>query len=483
MEYIMPLWPAYPELFLLVMACVILIVDLFVSDDNRIVTYGLTQFTLAGCALLTFFTGNPEPVYTFSGMFVDDLMADALKLLTCVSVIMVLVYARAYNAARGLFRGEFFTLALFATLGMMVMISANHLLTLYLGLELLSLSLYALVALQRDSLQSSEAAMKYFVLGALASGMLLYGMSMLYGVTGTLDLPDLLIKVSVAGDKRLLLVFGLVFVLVGISFKLGVVPFHMWVPDVYQGAATPVTQFIGTAPKLAAFAMALRLLVDGLGGLSEEWHQMLILLAILSMGLGNLLAIAQTNFKRMLAYSTVAHMGYMLLGLVATRASGYAASMFYVTVYALMSMGAFGAIILLSSRNSEADQLSDLSGLAKRSPWFALIMLILLFSMAGVPPFAGFWAKWFVLKEVVGAGYTWLAAVAVMFSLVGAYYYLRAIKIMYFDAPVVSGRPEASQDLKLVLSVNGLAVLALGLMPEMLLRVCLDATLSYPPWQ
>jgi NADH-quinone oxidoreductase subunit N len=353
----------------------------------------------------------------------------------------------------------------------------------YLGLELLSLSLYALVALQRDSLQSSEAAMKYFVLGALASGMLLYGMSMLYGVTGTLDLPDLLIKVSVAGDKRLLLVFGLVFVLVGISFKLGVVPFHMWVPDVYQGAATPVTQFIGTAPKLAAFAMALRLLVDGLGGLSEEWHQMLILLAIMSMGLGNLLAIAQTNFKRMLAYSTVAHMGYMLLGLVATRASGYAASMFYVTVYALMSMGAFGAIILLSSRNSEADQLSDLSGLAKRSPWFALIMLILLFSMAGVPPFAGFWAKWFVLKEVVGAGYTWLAAVAVMFSLVGAYYYLRAIKIMYFDAPVVSERPEASQDLKLVLSVNGLAVLALGLMPEMLLRVCLDATLSYPPWQ
>ena len=325
--------------------------------------------------------------------------------------------------------------------------------------------------------------MKYFVLGALASGMLLYGMSMLYGVTGTLDLSDLLIKVSVAGEKRMLLVFGLVFLLVGISFKLGVVPFHMWVPDVYQGAATPVTQFIGTAPKLAAFAMTLRLLVDGLGGLAEEWHQMLIMLSVLSMGIGNLLAIAQTNFKRMLAYSTIAHMGYMLLGLLTAKASGYAASMFYVSIYALMSMGAFGAIILLANRDNEADQLTDFAGLARRSPWFGFIMLILLFSMAGVPPFAGFWAKWFVLKEVVAAGYVWLAALAVMFSLVGAFYYLRAIKIMYFDEPVTNAVPEAGTDLKLVLSMNGLLVLGLGLAPGVLMSLCVAATLSYPPWQ
>ena len=472
-----------PEATLLAFACGALLVDAFLGRRNPGATFWFAVF--GGLVVLAQLAHSvPDTIRIgFAGTYRLDVVGSVLKTFIVALVLVSLFYAREYFRKRGITQGEHYPLVLFATLGMMMLVSSNNLLMVYLGLELLSLSLYALVALQRDSLQSSEAAMKYFVLGALASGMLLYGMSMLYGVTGTLDLPDLLIKVSVAGDKRLLLVFGLVFVLVGISFKLGVVPFHMWVPDVYQGAATPVTQFIGTAPKLAAFAMALRLLVDGLGGLSEEWHQMLILLAILSMGLGNLLAIAQTNFKRMLAYSTVAHMGYMLLGLVATRASGYAASMFYVTVYALMSMGAFGAIILLASRNSEADQLSDLSGLAKRSPWFALIMLILLFSMAGVPPFAGFWAKWFVLKEVVGAGYTWLAAVAVMFSLVGAYYYLRAIKIMYFDAPVVSGRPEASQDLKLVLSVNGLAVLALGLMPEMLLRVCLDATLSYPPWQ
>ena len=281
----------------------------------------------------------------------------------------------------------------------------------------------------------------------------------------------------------MLLVFGLVFLLVGIAFKLGVAPFHMWIPDVYEGAATPVTQFIGTAPKLAAFAMAFRLLVDGLWGLAEEWRQMLIILAVLSMGIGNLLAIAQTNLKRMLAYSTIAHMGFMLLGLLSATASGYAASLFYVTVYALMSMGAFGAIILLSSRQSEADELADLTGLARRSPWFGFMVLILMFSMAGVPPFAGFWAKWFVLKEVVQAHDVWLATVAVMFSLVGAYYYLRVIKIMYFDEPLVATGVEAGPDLKLIFSVNGLAVLLLGLAPSALMSVCVGATLPYLPWQ
>jgi NADH-quinone oxidoreductase subunit N len=472
-----------PEATLLAFACGTLLIDAFLGRRNPALTFWAA---IAGGLVVLGLIANSVPEtmkIIFAGTWRIDVVGSVLKAFILVLVLVSLFYAREYFRKREQHQGEHYPLVMFATLGMMMMVSANSLLTLYLGLELLSLSLYALVALQRDSVQASEAAMKYFVLGALASGMLLYGMSMLYGVTGTLDLSDLLIKVSVAGEQRMLLVFGLVFLVVGISFKLGVVPFHMWVPDVYQGAATPVTQFIGTAPKLAAFAMALRLLVDGLGGLAEEWHQMLIILSVLSMGLGNLLAISQTNFKRMLAYSTIAHMGYMLLGLLSAKASGYAASMFYVTVYSLMSMGAFGSIILLATRNSEADQLSDLAGLARRSPWFGLILLILLFSMAGVPPFAGFWAKWFVLKEVVAAGYTWLAALAVMFSLVGAYYYLRVIKIMYFDEPTTQGSPEAGQDLKLVLSVNGLAVLALGLAPGLLMSVCIAATLSYPPFQ
>ena len=421
--------------------------------------------------------------FAFAGTYRQDVLGTVLKGFILLLVVVSFFYARDYFRKRETPHGEHYPLALFATLGMLLLVSANSLVTIYLGLELLSLSLYALVALQRDSAKSSEAAMKYFVLGALASGMLLYGMSLLYGVTGTLDLSELLIKVSVSDDKRMLLVFGLVFLLVGIAFKLGVAPFHMWIPDVYEGAATPVTQFIGTAPKLAAFAMAFRLLVDGLWGLAEEWRQMLIILAVLSMGIGNLLAIAQTNLKRMLAYSTIAHMGFMLLGLLSATASGYAASLFYVTVYALMSMGAFGAIILLSSRQSEADELADLTGLARRSPWFGFMVLILMFSMAGVPPFAGFWAKWFVLKEVVQAHDVWLATVAVMFSLVGAYYYLRVIKIMYFDEPLVTTGVEAGPDLKLIFSVNGLAVLLLGFAPSALMSVCVGATLPYLPWQ
>ena len=472
-----------PEATLLAFACGTLLVDAFIGKRNPAATFWCA--VLGGLVVLAQLSqAVPDTVkIIFAGTYRLDVVGAVLKAFILVLVLVSLFYAREYFRKRGTPQGEHYPLVMFATLGMMMLVSSNNLLMLYLGLELLSLSLYALVALQRDSVQSSEAAMKYFVLGALASGMLLYGMSMLYGVTGTLDLPDLLIKVSVAGEKRVLLVFGLVFLLVGISFKLGVVPFHMWVPDVYQGAATPVTQFIGTAPKLAAFAMTLRLLVDGLGGLAEEWHQMLIMLSVLSMGIGNLLAIAQTNLKRMLAYSTIAHMGYMLLGLLTAKASGYAASMFYVSIYAVMSMGAFGAIILLANRDNEADQLTDLAGLARRSPWFGFIMLILLFSMAGVPPFAGFWAKWFVLKEVVAAGYVWLAAVAVLFSLVGAYYYLRAIKIMYFDEPVTNTAPEAGTDLKLVLSLNGLLVLALGLAPGVLMSLCVAATLSYPPWQ
>ncbi len=477
MEYITPLWPAYPELFLFVMACVILIVDLFISDDNRIFTYGLTQFALAGCAVLTFFTGNAEPVYTFSGMFVDDLMADTLKLLTCLTVITILVYARAYTAARGMFRGEFFTLALFATLGMMVMISANHLLTLYLGLELLSLSLYAMVALQRDSVQATEAAMKYFVLGALASGMLLYGMSMLYGATGTLEITALAQLSSEGVRAQAVLVFGLVFIVAGLGFKLGAVPFHMWVPDVYQGAPTAVTLFIGSAPKFAAFAIVMRLLAQALGAdaLVEEWWQMLLIMAVLSLAIGNLAAIMQTNLKRMLAYSTISHMGFLLLGVLSGTIDGYSAGMFYVVVYVLMTLGAFGIILLLSRDGFEAENLDDYKGLNQRSPWYAFLMLLLMFSMAGIPPTVGFYAKLSVLQAVVQIGWWWVAVIAVVFSLIGAFYYLRIVKLMYFDAPLDPAPVTASGDVRALLSANGLAVLVLGIAPQPLMVLCIEA--------
>ncbi len=477
MEYITPLWPAYPELFLLVMACVILIADLFISDDNRIVTYGLTQATLAGCALLTFFTGNPEPVYTFSGMFVDDLMADALKLLTCLAVITILVYARAYTVARGMFRGEFFALALFATLGMMVMISANHLLTLYLGLELLSLSLYAMVALQRDSVKATEAAMKYFVLGALASGMLLYGMSMLYGATGTLEITRLA-QLSAEGVRaQAVLVFALVFIVAGLGFKLGAVPFHMWVPDVYQGAPTAVTLFIGSAPKFAAFAIVMRLLAQALGAdaLFEEWRQMLLIMAVLSLAIGNLTAIMQTNLKRMLAYSTISHMGFLLLGVLSGTIDGYGAGMFYVVVYVLMTLGAFGVILLLTRGGFEAEDLDDYRGLNQRSPWYAFLMLLLMFSMAGIPPTVGFYAKLSVLQAVVQVGLWWVAVIAVLFSLIGASYYLRIVKLMYFDEPRDTAPVRAGGDVRALLSVNGLAVIVLGIAPQPLMVLCIEA--------
>ena len=475
MPYITPLLPAYPELFLLVMVCVILIADLFVSDDNRIVTYALTQAILAGCFLITYLTAAVEPVTTFSDMFVDDLMADVLKLLVYLGVMVMLVYSRPYIAARGMFRGEFFVLVLFATLGMMVMISASHLLTLYLGLELFSLSLYALVALQRDSAVATEAAMKYFVLGSLASGMLLYGMSMLYGATGTLGIAQLAEIILAGGAREVVLVFALVFIVAGLGFKLGAVPFHMWVPDVYHGAPTAVTLFIGSAPKLAAFAFIMRLLVQGLGAeqLVEEWSQMLMVMAVLSLAIGNVTAIAQTNLKRMLAYSTIGHMGYVLLGILSGDLVGYGASMFYVVVYMLMNLGAFGMILLLSRGGFEAENLDDFKGLNQRSPWYAFLMLLLMFSMAGVPPTVGFYAKLAVLQAVISAGYVWLAVVAVLFSLIGAYYYLRLVKLMYFDTPADTAPITPRGDVRLLLSANGLAMLLFGILPEPLMALCL----------
>ncbi len=472
MNLMTSLMPAAAEIFLLAMVCLILIVDLLLTHSGKIYTYFLVQLTLLGCSLITVGTHENGVVYAFHNMFVDDLMSDVLKMLTYLAVAMMLVYSRQYLMARGLFTGEFMVLALFSLLGMNVMISANNFVSLYLGLELLSLSMYAMVALQRDSAIATEAAMKYFVLGALASGLLLYGMSMLYGATGSLELGAIADAIKHGVPNKSLLVFGLVFIVSGLSFKLGVVPFHMWVPDVYHGAPTAMTMLIGTAPKLAAFAFTARILVEGLQPLMQDWSGMLIVLAIASMALGNISAIAQTNLKRMLAYSTISHMGFLLLGLIAGGIEGYGSSMFYAVIYVLMSLGAFGMIMLLSREGFEADTLNDFKGLNQRSPWLAFLMLLLMFSMAGVPPTVGFYAKFSVLNAIVATGHTWLAVLAVMFSLIGAFYYLRIVKLMYFDAPESHAPIAVGSDTALLISVNGLGVLFLGMMPGTLMSVC-----------
>jgi NADH-quinone oxidoreductase subunit N len=386
----------------------------------------------------------------------------------------MLVYAREYARLRGLFRGELFVLALFSTLGMMVMVSASHFLTLYLGLELMSLSLYSMVALSRDSAAATEAAMKYFVLGALASGMLLYGLSMVYGATGSLQIAEVAGKIASHHANQTLLVFGLVFVVAGLGFKLGAVPFHMWLPDVYHGAPTAVTLLIGSAPELATFAFVLRILVVALGGqtLLVEWQQMLILLAILSMAVGNITAIAQTNIKRMLAYSTISHMGFMLLGILSGSVNGYGAAMFYIVTYVLTVAGAFAVIMLLSRAGFEADQLDDFKGLNQRNPWYAFIMLLIMFSLAGIPPTVGFYAKLSVFQAVIDRGMLWLAVVAVLFSLIGAFYYLRVVKLMYFDEPQERTALPSTADVRALISANGLAVLVLGLLPGGLMELC-----------
>ena len=467
--------PALPEIFVLAMVSLILIIDAAVDDSKRYLAYSLSLLTLAGAAFLTVRDLSSMPLLTLGGLFIDDPLSDVLKLFLYLTVAVVLVYSRDYLAERGLYKGEFFVLALFALLGMMVMVSASHFLTLYLGLELLSLSLYAMVALQRDSSVATEAAMKYFVLGALASGMLLYGMSMVYGVTGSLALSDMAIALQDGTDLRIPLVFGVVFIVAGLAFKLGAVPFHMWVPDVYHGAPTAMTLFIGSAPKIAAFAFVVRILGQGLESQVTEWRDMLVILAVLSMAVGNIAAIAQTNLKRMLAYSTISHMGFMLLGILAGSQNGYGSAMFYVIVYALMSLGSFGMILLLSRAGFEADKLEDFKGLNRRSPWLAFLMLLLMFSMAGVPPTVGFYAKLAVLQAVVEIGYVWLAVAAVMLSLVGAFYYLRIVKLMYFDTPHDTTLITTSADIRVIMSANGLAVLALGVLPQPLMAVCMYA--------
>ena len=478
--------PALPEIVLLIGACALMIFDLYVKSERKGASVVFAHCVVLACAVSTLFvmmgTGG-QPVYAFNGLFVADVMSHVLKLAGYIAVAVVLVYSRQYLLDRGLLKGEFLALLLFTMLGMMVMMSANSFITIYLGLELLSLCLYAMVALNRDSAASTEAAMKYFVLGALASGLLLYGMSMIYGATGTLTITDVAKQVGRlaghAGDHTFL-VFGLVFVVAGLAFKLGVVPFHMWIPDVYHGAPTAVTLVVGSAPKLAAFAMTMRMLVNGLLDLASDWQQMLMVLAVLSMALGNIAAIAQSNLKRMLAYSTIAHMGFMLLGLLSgvvggnwlNAADAYAAAMFYTVVYVLMTLGSFGVLLYMSTKGFECENLEDMKGLNRRNPWYAFLMLIAMFSLAGIPPTVGFYAKLSVLGAAVSAGYIWLAVFAVLTSLVGAFYYLRIVKLMYFDEPKDPAPVAGDPEMRLVLSANGLAMLVLGIAPQPLMALC-----------
>jgi len=465
--------PALAEISLAIGICVVLLADLFLSSRFRGVALLLSLATLTTAAW--FASGVDGTVLTFSGSYIADPLAKLLKLFTVLIVGVVFVYSNAYLRERDLLKGEYYLLGLFATLGMFVMISAHNFITIYLGLELMSLALYAMVAFDRDSPIAAEAAMKYFVLGAIASGMLLYGMSILYGLTGSLQLDEIAAVISAGEPQQPAVMLGLTFVLVGIAFKFGAVPFHNWVPDVYQGAPSSVTLFIGTAPKLAAFAMLLRLLYTGLGAEAYSWQPMLATLAILSVAYGNVVAIAQTNIKRMLAYSTIGHVGFILLGFASGSPAGRQAALFYTIVYAIMAAGALGIVIVMSRRGFESEELNDFKGLNQRSPWFALMMLFVMVSMIGIPPFVGFFAKLNVLSALVNANQAWLAVLAVLFSVVGAFYYLRVIRLMYFDEPEDRIPLEADMDVRMLLSVNALALLLLGIFANPLLELCAAA--------
>jgi NADH-quinone oxidoreductase subunit N len=480
----------YPEIVLLVMACLILLVDLTITSARRTGTYVLSLLTLGAVGLLQLLYADAgQTVYGFGNMVVSDPMGNWLKCFAVVAVMVTLVYGRPYAADRGMLRGgEFFTLSLFALLGMFIMISANNFLVLYLGLELLTLSSYALVALRRDHGVATEAAMKYFVLGAMASGFLLYGLSMMYGATGSLDIGQVFKAVNSGQIRHQVLVFGLVFIVAGLAFKLGVVPFHMWIPDVYQGAPTAVTLLIGGAPKLAAFAIVMRLLVEGLLPLAIDWQQMLAIMAVGSLLIGNLAAIAQTNLKRMLAFSTISQMGFVLLAMMSGVVAGkvdmlalenaYSSAMFYVVSYVLTTLAAFGVILLLAREGFESEEIADLAGLNQRSPLYAGVMAVCLFSLAGLPPLVGFYAKLSVLQSLVASGlptYIGLAVFAVMMSLIAAFYYLRVVKVMYFDAPITATTVSAPADVRVVLCVNGALLLILGILPGGLMNLCAQA--------
>ena len=468
-----------PEITVLCMAMVILILDLFLNKQNRMIVYGLAQLTLFVAAYQVWDMHTDTVNYAYSGMFVDDPMSVVLKLGTLLGSSIMLVYTRHYLMLRQLFSGEYYALLLFAVSGMMVMISGHSLLSIYVGLELLSLCVYAMVAMDRDNPRATEAAMKYFVLGALASGMLLYGMSMIYGMTKSLDISQIYQALSESHmsvtELNAVFVLGLVFIVAGVAFKFGAVPFHMWVPDVYQGSPSAITILISTVPKFAGFAMAIRLLEQALAPLMADWQDMLLLMAILSIAIGNITAIAQTNLKRMLAYSTISHIGFLLFGLMSGSLNGYASSMFYVSAYVLMSLSGFGMILLLSRKKFEAENLDDLKGLNQRSPWTAFLMLVTMFSMAGVPPTIGFYAKFSVLQAALEAGFIWATVFAVLMAAVGAFYYLRVVKLMYFDQAEQQVLIDAPLDMRIVLSLNALALLLVGAMPHGLLELCTKA--------
>ena len=472
------LLPALPEMVLLGMMCLVLIVDLFLPQKKR----GITLFLVVSALVLTiaavFAVAPVDSVSSFGGSFVLDQLAVVLKIATCVVTIFVFIYSREYLIDHDIYRGEYYVLGLSATLGMLIMISAHSLLLVYLGLELLSLSLYAMIAFNRNSLKASESAMKYFVLGAMASGLLLYGISIFYGITATLDINQVSAAINAQiSQNPVALGFALTFIVVGIAFKLGAVPFHMWIPDIYQGSPTSVTLFIGTAPKIAGFAIAIRLLVDGLGDLQPDWSQMLIALSIASLAVGNVIAIAQTNFKRLLAYSTIAHVGFILLGILAGTANGFASAMFYTITYTITAAVGFGVLIVLNRRGFEAEEISDLAGLNDSNPWFAALLAIALFSMAGVPPMVGFYAKLSVLQAVIQTDIVWLAIVAVLFSVIGLFYYLRVVKVMYFETPPEEQNTtiKSALDVRILLSANSLSLILLGIFPSSLMAWCIIA--------
>ncbi|MBT5165313.1 NADH-quinone oxidoreductase subunit NuoN [uncultured Candidatus Thioglobus sp.] len=471
------LWSATPEIFLLSAIVVVLLLDLFLTKSFKQTTYYLTQASLFIAGALAFNLINEPQTIIFGGSFILDNMASVFKVFMVGSAMVAMVYTRHYLTQHALFRGEYFILVMLSVLGMMVMVSGYSLLTLYLGLEILSLSLYTLIAIARERAGAVEAALKYFVLGAIASGLLLYGMSMIYGISGSLNINEIASFASsanLASRETLILNFGLVFLVIGIAFKLGAVPFHMWVPDVYQGAPTSVTLFLSTVPKIAAVAMLVRILVDGLGAMHAYWSDLFMILAVLSIALGSVVALMQTNIKRMLAYSTISHVGFIMLGFVTGVVSGYGAAVFYILVYILMSLAAFGMIILLNKKGFEADQISDFRGLSKHSPWFALMMLVTMLSMAGVPPFIGFYSKFFILQQVISAGFVTVAVVAVVFAVISAYYYLQIIKSMYFEDSDQEISIVAPMDMQLILSINAVLILVVGLFPDFWMKLSLS---------
>ena len=474
---------AMPEILLLLAACVFVLVEAIAGKTRKLPLDKMALAVVAVPLVTTLIQMGGDAEVAFNGMYLADNFAHLLKLFVYIAIATTIIYARDYGLDRGLHRGEFYTLTLFAMLGQMVMVSAGNLLVIYMGLELMSLSLYALAALRRDEADATEAAIKYFILGALASGFLLYGMSMLYGGTGDLSIAGVADAFASDETNRTVLMLGAVFIVAGLAFKFGAVPFHMWVPDVYQGTPNSVTLLIAGAPKLAAFAIAFRMLGEGLLPIATQWQPMLIVLAVGSLVLGNIVAIAQTNFKRMLAYSTVAQVGFVMLGLLSgvvdenasSTGQAYGASMFYIITYVLTTLGTLGVVMLISRQGNESDQIDDLKGLSRRSPMLALVMLVLMFSLAGIPPTVGFVAKLTVLQAAINAGHVWLAVLAVIASLVGAFYYLRVVKVMYFDAPTDEHEVKVSFDARTVLAINGIAVLALGLLPQSLMNACIEA--------